>query len=228
MKLFVVLFLILLPLLGFSQEEVSTGTDTATQDEAALAELENARAERQKSMEQVAKIAETTQKAFDPTAELKKIGYDSFTPGAFLNKDALLILERTLKEAKMHTFPPELIREKFYEAFKGHSLEGFFKRSPRLVDFFVDVLRDEKALAAGIQILKDKEKVKYYLYIWIVIMFLSYFTRNLFVSKYWSRGYRTLASLMFSITISVITISSFFLVFQTEMKPILIIIKRYI
>ncbi len=208
MKFFVVLILVLLPHLGFSQNEASPGIDTTAHDEAALDELEKARDERQKSMEQVAKVAEATEQAFDPITELKKLGYDSFTPASFMNKDVVVLLEKTLKEAKMHTIPPELLKEKVHEAFKGHPIEGFLKSNPKAVNFIVDVMRDEKAVIAGLHIVKDKERLKTYLYIWIVIMFLAYFTRKLFVSKYWNKWLRGIASFGFSMTLSVICLPS--------------------
>ncbi len=228
MKLIVVFILVCLPLLGFSQDEVNPGVDTTAQDEAAIAEIEKARDDRQKSMEAVAKVAATTEKVFNPTEELKKLGFDGINPKALFNSQAIVLIEKIFKEAKMHTLPPEVLREKIMESFKGHPLEGFFRSSPGLVNFFVDILRDEKALVSVLQIFKDKDRLKTYLYIWIVIMFLSYFTRKVFVSKYWGRGWRAVASLMFSMTVSVISLSSFCLVFQEEMKPIINIVKRYI
>ena len=228
MKLIVVFILLCLPLLGFSQDEVNPGVDAATQDEAAIAEIEKAREERQKSMEAVAKVTAVSEKAFNPTEELKKLGYDQINPRALFNSQAILLIEKIFKEAKMHTLPPELLREKILDSFKGHPLEGFFRSSPGLVNFFVDLLRDEKALTSAIQIFKDKDRLKTYLYVWIVIMFLAYFTRKVFVSKYWGRWTRAFASFMFSITVSVISLSSFCLIFQEEMKPIINIVKRYI
>ncbi|MES2527029.1 MAG: hypothetical protein V4598_08070 [Bdellovibrionota bacterium] len=228
MKLIVVFILVLLPLLGFSQEGASTGVDTTAHDEAVLDELEKAREDRQKSLEQVSKVADATEKAFDPITELKKLGYDSFTPASLMNKDAVALLERTLKEARMHTIPPELLKEKVHEAFKGHPIEGYLKNNPKAVDFIVDVMRDEKAVVSGLHIMKDKDRLKTYLYVWIVIMFFAYFTRKLFVSKYWNKWLRGIASFAFSVTISVISLSAFCLIFEEEMKPLLTIIKRYI
>lgn len=225
MKLIVVFILVCLPLLGFSQDEVNPGVDPTTQDEAAIAELERVREERQKSIESVAQV---TENVFNPAEELKKLGFDQIGASALMNTDALNIIERAFKEAKMHTLPPELIRENILKSLKDHPFGGYLSNSPRLLDFAVDLIKDEKALMSAIQIFKNKPRLKIYLYVWIVIMFTSYFTRKLFISKYWGSYTRTFASLMFSLTISVITLSSFCLIFDTEMKPIISIIKRHI
>ena len=228
MKFILVFILVFSPLLGFSQDEVGPEMNTSAEDEVAVEELQRARDERQKTVGAIVQVTETTEKLFNPTEELKKIGHNQLNAFSLMNKEAILIMERAFKEAKMHEMPAELIRENILASFKGHALEGFFRSSPRLIDFFVEVLKDEKAMISALQIFKDKPRMKIYFYLWIVIMFCSYFLRKLFISKFWSRGIRALASLTFSLTISVITLSSFCLVFETEMKPLIRIIKRYI
>jgi hypothetical protein len=224
MKLFVVLLLVCLPHLGFSQDVVAAGMETASGDEAALLELEKARDDRQKSVEAISAVSKNV---FNPVEELEKLGHKDFDTAALFNPKALRVMERIFKEAKMHTLPPEVIRKQILDSFKGHPLESFIRGSPTLLNFFVDVMRDENALTSLLRIFQDKARLKIYLFLWIVIMLLAYFMRKLFISKHWGRFTRAFASLMFSVTISIISLSSFCLIFRPEMKPLISIIKRY-
>lgn len=228
MNFAVVLILVLLPLLGFAQEEVSPGVDPTIQDEKVIDELGQSREERQKAIGQIAEVTEKTQEAFDPKEALNKLGFDGFSAGTLMNKDALAIIEKTLKSADLKNHPPEVIKEQILKSLEGNPLEGFVRGSPNLQNFMVDVMRDEKALLGLLKIVQDKEGLKTYLYFWIGVMFAAYYTRKLFVSKYWKGPFRSLASLLFSLTVSLITVSIFALIFKPELKPIVTIAKKYI
>lgn len=228
MNFAVVLILVLLPLLGFSQNEVNQELDSTEQDARALDELTQARDERQKAIGRIAEVTEKTKEAFDPQEAMKKLGYSGFSAESLLNKDALAIMEKTLKNSGLKNHPPELVREQILKSLEGNPFERFVRGSPNLQNFLVDVMRDENALLGLLHIVKNKEALKVYLYFWIAIMFGSYYTRKLFISKYWKGPFRSLASLLFTLTVSVITVSTFSLIFKSELKPIITIAKKYI
>jgi hypothetical protein len=218
MKIVLVLMIAFVPFLGFAQEGTE-GTDLEIQDEAALQELENNREARQEKLNAINEIV-------GPVAEEKS--KESFSPLDLTKTETLNQMEKILKEAKLSQYPPELLRVKILEAFQGNPLEGYVRTSPRLQNFMIDIVRDDKALISAIRIFKDKQRLKLYLYVWIGIMFTAYYTKKLFISKYWGRMTRTFAALLFSLTISTVTLSSFCLIFKEEMKPILGIVKKYL
>lgn len=228
MKFALVLILVFLPLLGFAQDEVTPEIDPTEDDAQALDELTKSREQRQKAIGKIAEITEKTQESFDPQEAMKKLGYNGFTAQSLLNNDALAVIEKTLKNSGLKNHPPELVKEQILKSLEGNPFEGFVRSSPKLQNFLVDVMRDENALLGLLRVVKDKEGLKTYLYFWIAIMFGSYYTRKLFVSKYWKGPLRSLASLLFTLTVSVITVSTFALIFKSELKPIITIAKKYI
>ncbi len=218
MKFAFILILAFVPFLGFAQEGTE-GTQPEIQDEAAIQELEKNREIRQQNIESITEVV-------GPIAEEKSL--EKFGATDLMNTDALIKIEKILKEAKMSQYPPELIREQILKAFQGRPIEGYVRTSPKLQNFMVDVVRDEKFLISAVGIFKNKQRLKMYLYFWIGIMFAAYYTKKLFISKYWKGGTRTFAALLFSLTISTITMSTFCLIFEKEMKPILAVIKKHL
>lgn len=222
-----ILILALFPLLGLSQEEGSPGADSTVQDEKVLEELTESREERQKTVGRIAEVTEKAHETINPQEALKKLGFDGINAGALMNSEALAIIEKTLESSNLKSVSPEVVREQILKNVEGTLLEGFIRSSPNLQNFLVDVMRDEKALLGMIRIFKDKERLKIYLYWWIGIMFTAYYTRKLFVSKYWAGPFRSLARLVFSIAVSVITFSTFALIFKPELKPLIAIATKY-
>ncbi len=229
MKFALVLILAVFPLLGLADEhDVIEVIDMRNPgDEKAIDELTESREQRQKSIGQIAAVTEKTQEAFNPKEALKKLGYEGFSPGAFFNQDALAIMEKTLKSSNLKSHPPEVVREEILKNLQGNPLEGFVRGSPDLQNFLVDVMRDDKALLNIVRIFKDKERLKKYLYFWIGIMFAAYYTRKLFVSRYWMGPVRSIARLVFSMTVTVITLSTFVLIFKAELRPLITIARKY-
>ncbi len=234
MKFFFCVLLLLLPSLGLTQEGTETPPQEVhaeTEDERALRELEANREQRQKAMESLAKMGEGSSggMTLDPKEQLKNLGYDeSMNPSALFSADALKLMEKIILEAKLWEQPEDTIRDQILRSFEGGTLGGHLKNSPRLMSFLVDFMRDKDALLNSIAIFKDRARLKIYLYFWIGIMFASYYTKRLFISKYWKRPVRILAGLMFTLTISLITLSTFGLIFQDELRPIVALVKKHL
>lgn len=226
--------LILLPLLGFSQEGTEVQpAEVHHDDEKALEELQNQRDERQKALEALQKVGDAPAKGptLTPEEQLKKLGFSgSGDPAALLNAEALTLIEKTLREAKMWEVPEEDIRRQIVDSFSGTPIGKFVAASPKLQSFLVDLMRDKSALLNGVKIMKDRARLKIYLYLylWIAIMFSAYYLKRLFISKHWSRGGRMFASLLFSLTVSVITLSTFCLIFSDEMRPTIVLVKKHL
>ncbi len=224
MKFILVIILTLSPFLGLAQDGEGAGVDHTVQDEAMLNEIQKSREARAETIGKIEDVAG----AFDPMVELKKIGYSDITAGTLLDERAIPILEKTLKEAHLSSVPPEIMKVKILESLEGHPLKKFLVGSPRILNFIVDVMRSEEVLLSGLSIFRNRPRMKLYLYFWIGIMFASYYTRRLFISKYWSKPARIFAGLLFSATISTITLSTFCLIFEPEMKPIIAIVKKHL
>lgn len=233
MKFVLVVILVLLPSLGFTQEGTEATQPEAqhadTDDEKALHELEATQAQRKKALESLSKVGEGPAKGptLDPKEQLDKMGFDgALNPTALFNAEALDAMDKVVKEAKMWELPEAQVREQVLNAFKGNPLEGLVKGSPAVQSFIVDFMRDKTALSSCIAIFKDRPRLKIYLYFWIGIMFAAYYLKRLFISKFWKRPVKILASLAFALTVSVITLSTFGIIFQEELRPIVALVKK--
>lgn len=226
MRLVLVFALTLFSSLGLSQE----GSSEMANEETGIEELEANRAQRTQRLEMITEIGEggSGELTLTPEEQLKKMGYGNLNPASLMSLEALNSMEKVLKEARMWEAPPELVKEQVIKAFAGTAIGGYVQKSPRLINFFVDFLRDEKALLSGIKIFKDRQRLKLYLYFWIGIMFAAYYLKRLFVSKYWSGPAKAIAAALYSCTVTVITMSTFCLIFDEEMKPILTVIHRHL
>ena len=232
MKFFFLVTLLLLPLLGLAQEGGSPEeVHVDSEDEKALQELEANREQRQKVLNSLQKAGDEPEikATLDPKEQLDKLGFQGpVNPALLFNEDALKSMEILIRQAKLWDVPAEEVRKQVVQAFKGNPLEGFVNDSPNLQSFMVDFVRDKEAILNSIAIFKDRSRLKMYLYIWIGIMFASYYTKRLFVSKYWKKPVKIIASLMFTLMITIISASTFTLIFENEMKPIIAVVKKHL
>lgn len=224
------LMLLLLPVLSGAQEGAGTGEDPVADDEKVLDEMEASRIERQKKLDALSKLGQEPKDnlTLDPDEQLDKMGMGSFNPKKLLSPENLAATEKLLLEAKLHERSPEEVRESIRTSFKGSGFGNYLERHPGAMNFVVDFMRDEKAVLSGVRILKDRDRLKTYLYIWIVLMFAAYYTKRLFISSFWPRPTRVFAAVLFSLTVSTISLSAFFLVFHEETRPIAALIRKHL
>lgn len=107
----------------------------------------------------------------------------------------------------------------------GLPVSKIFKKNPKLLDMFVDWIRDEKALPKVIGIVNKPDEVKTYSIIVIVIFIIS-FMLNVMNSE-GNLFKRILKKMAIFSGAFIINIGAFLFIFQDELKPSLDIVFKY-
>ncbi len=195
-------------------------------DEAMLNELEQQRKDRAKKFEEIGAIV--PDEVFDPVAELKKLGHENISPEIFLDEKVIPIFTRVFKENHLKNQPRDLVRETVLQKFQGHPLEKFFKRFPKVLEIFVDLLRDPDAFPSMLQILKRKNDLKRYGYIILAMMIALFFLKRKFIPKTIPFYKRIPLSLLVSLIFMIFSMGFFYYTFQAEAGPTVKVITSHL
>lgn len=163
--------------------------------------------------------------AFNAVEELKKLGDADVTASSLLDDKVVKVVQRMFKESELKKIPKKQVTDMILEKSKGSMIENYLRNSPRLVDAFADVLRDEKAMPGLVGIFLRKDDLKIYAIIWLVLMFLSYIIKRLVFPPEWQKSWpkRALLSLLFT----TISVSIFYKMFYAELKPTVTILVEH-
>jgi hypothetical protein len=134
-------------------------------------------------------------------------------------------IDQFLKENPFSKMERQEVKSMIELKTNGLPVATLFKNHPKILDIFVDWIRDDKALPKIIGIVNKPDEVKVYGFIVMGIFILS-FILNLANSK-GGLGKRILKKLMIFVGAFAINIGTFFFLFKEEMKPTLDIIFRY-
>lgn len=217
MKLFFLILSLLFVLPAF-------GTD---EDEQMLEKLE---AEKAKQIEQAMKLQKATKPLQSPFAnmnqQLEKMGLSS--KGSIFDEKTIAMLEQALAASPLYDMSSEQVRALILEKVKGKPLEKVFGYAPVLLDISVDVLRDRTALPSLLKVLRRKEDLKTYGYVWIGLVTLGFLIRWLVFSKKWSFMKRFTARTILSLALVSASLFVFYSTFQKEVDPTVKIFKRHL
>ena len=101
-----------------------------------------------------------------------------------------------------------------------------FEKNPGLLDFFIDWLRDKRALPKFVGIINKPQKVKTYSFIVLGIFVASFFL-NLFNSK-GSLFKKILRKLMIFFGVAIINVSVFYFMFKPNVQPTIDLILKHL
>lgn len=218
MKLIVSLLLCLLSLPGFGQEE----------DDALLEKLE---ADRRKQTETAVKLNEVsknvTSSVLSVPEQLKKLGYETVTPGALLDKKVVKLVQEMMANSTLKNASHQEVRNLVLDKAKGKPIEGFLNKSPRVVNVIVDILRDPKALSSLVGLFLRRDDLKMYFFIWLSVMIASWAIKKYTFSENWSGGKRFVMGLMVSLLATTITMTTFYNIFHAELSPTAEIVLKH-
>lgn len=195
-------------------------------DEALINELEQQRIDRAKKYEEIGTIV--PDEMFDPMAELKKLGHENITPEIFLDEKVIPIFTRVFKENHLKDLPRDQVRATIMEKFQGHPLERFFKRFPRVLEVFVDLLRDPDAFPSLLQIFKRKQDLKNYGLILLGVMIALFFFKRKFIPKTIPFYKRIPLSILVSLGFLIFSFGFFYYTFKAETGPAVKVILSHI
>lgn len=206
--------------------ETEAPAPEAGSDEALVDELEKQRSDRAKKFQEIGTIV--PDEMFDPVAELKKLGHDNITPDIFLDEKVIPIFTRVFKENHLKNLPRDEVRATVLEKFKGHPLERFFKRFPKVLEVFVDLLRDQDAFPSLLQIFKRKNDLKKYGYILLVMMIALFFLKRKFLPKTIPFYKRIPLSMLVSLGFLIFSLGYFYYTFRSETGPTVKVISSHL
>lgn len=135
------------------------------------------------------------------------------------------VVQEFLKENPFSKMPREEIKSMITVKMNGLPVEKLIKKHPKLLDLFVDWIRDESALPKLFGIVNKPDKVKTYGIIVIVIFILS-FALNLANSK-GSLIKRIFKKMGVFAGAFLINVGSFVFLFKDELNPTFKVILRY-
>jgi hypothetical protein len=218
MKLIFSLLLCLFSLPGFGQED----------DDALLEKLE---ADRRKQTEMAVKLNQVSEKVtssfLSAPEHLKKLGYETVTPGALLDKKVVKLVQEMMANSTLKNASHEEVRNLVLEKAKGKPIESFLNESPRVVNVIVDILRDPKALSSLVGLLLRREDLKMYFFIWLSVMIAAWAIKKYTFSKNWSGVKRFVMGLMVSLLATTITMTTFYNIFHAELSPTAEIVLKH-
>lgn len=210
MKSLFFIFFLCLSLPGFTQED----------DEQMIEKIEE---ERKKQAETAIKLQKTQDDiknaAFDAPEELKKLGYETVDAVAMMDEKVVKIVKKMLEQSTLKNSSEADVKKLLLDKYKGGAAGDFLANNPRITNFFVDVLRDEKALSSIVGIFLRREDLKLYACIWLGFMMLGWLFKKIFFKKKWSRVTATLMGLIVSLSVTAISLTTFFKIFEEELTP---------
>ena len=214
MKLFLVLIFCLLSLPGFGQED----------DDATIETIETERRSQAEAAVKINEVSEELKKEISqiPT-ELKNLGHKTVNAKTLFDEKAVKLLKKTLENNPLVHSSPEEVRKLILDKYKGKPVGKFLADSPRILELFVDILRDKKALPSLIGVFSKKEDLKLYMYIWIGILIGTWLFKKYVVKK---KSF--LKTIMISLLTSAISLLIFYSMFFDELSPTVEIIARHI
>lgn len=218
MKLIVGLLLCFLSLPGFGQED----------DDQLLEKLE---ADRRKQTEAAVKLNQVSERVqssvLSAPEQLKKLGYDTVTPGALLDKKVVKLVQKMMAESTLKNASHDEVRKLILDKAKGKPVEGFLNNSPKVVNLIVDILRDPKALSSLVGLFLRRDDLKMYFFIWLGLMITAWAIKKFTFNKKWPRGKTFVLGLMVSLTATTISMTTFYHIFHAELSPTAEIVVKH-
>lgn len=218
MKLVVSLFFCLLSLPGFGQED----------DDKLLEELEADRREQTESAVKLNQVSDkVTASVLSAPEQLKKLGYETITPDALLNKDVVKLVQKMMKDSTLKNASHQEVRNLVLDKAKGKPVEKFLNESPRVMNLIVDILRDPKALSSLVGLFLRRDDLKTYFFIWLSLMITAWAIKKYTFNKSWSGSRRFIMGLLVSLSATAISLTAFYNIFHAELSPTAEIVVKH-
>ncbi len=250
-KFLTILFIAILSLPGFGQEETNVepltpgGGHVIIQNnpdvpapEAPVEEVlsddemivEEAEIDRQKQLDALQAAhakAQPLVEPVNPLDEIKKLGHEQIDAAAMMDDKVLAILQDVLKQGTMGKIPEIEVKNMIKEKTKGTFAERVFKRFPSLLNISTDVLRDKDALSGMIGVMRRKQDLKTYGIIWLVILISGLFIKKKLVKPKWPFWKRFRTKLVINTCLSALSFYIFYSYFSEELQPTINIVAKH-
>jgi len=193
--------------------------------------IDNLEAERRKSVETALKLEKAkndlTNVAFNAPAELKKLGYDNITAAALLDDKVVKVVQKMMAQNAFKNASDEEVRVLIMEKAKGSFMEGYLRNHPKVMNTFVEILKDEKAMSSMVGIFLRRSDLKLYACFWFGLMILAWLIKKMLFKKDWTRSKRMGVSLLVSVCVTATSLTIFYNMFYNEISPVTKIIVKH-
>ncbi|GEM_PF-3861411 len=201
MKLLCFIFLFFLVPLSFAQE-----------DEEILNELEAQRAVHQKEIQ---KIEESPALTGDVSA-IENMSSEQMEK----------MFEEALKNNPLKGMDREAVKSLLKERVKGQPVEKIFKTVPVTLEIMVDMVRDEKVMQGLVNIMKQKEKLRNYAGLWLLLVVVCWVYKRRVAPKTASFKKRFIFKTAITLLGSIASFGLFYVMFSKDIDPFLSIILK--
>lgn len=161
------------------------------------------------------------QKVFNGPEELAKLGYQSLDGAALLDEKVIKIVQKMMDNSPLKGASRKEVVSLMLEKLQGQPGEEFLKNNPRLLYVFADILRDDKAMSSVIEIMSRRSDLKTYFFIWLSLMITGMLIKRFYFKKQkkWSPTRHFLMGVSLSLSITVVSFSIFYNMFEKELSP---------
>lgn len=201
MKIFL-LFLILLPLSGFSQEE----------------EFDDVVQDRREQMAKAAALNETTEK-------LKEESMKNLSEISLLDDKAIEAVQKIISESRVDSQSRDVVKSVIKGRVKGKPMEKVFETVPVLLEICTDVLRSKKAMSGLLNIFRRQEDLKLYGYISLFLIFMNFLIKRYLFPKDIGAFKLFFLRTLFNLGLTVLSFGIFYSFFSAEVDPLIKILK---
>jgi hypothetical protein len=215
--------------IGTPVREVSPPQNSLDEDSK---DIENLQAERNSQMKRAVELDQTREAIADKVVnfpeELKKLGYDSLNLAAMMDEKVVGLLRETFKNNPMHNMTDEEARKVILEKIKTGSLRSYLLEHPKLLNVFIELVKDKKALPASLGIFIKKETLKIYFSIWVFIMIVVWALKRFHIKKQrWTPGTIFFVCMLINLSATFVSLSIFYKMFHEELSPSANIIVKH-
>lgn len=160
--------------------------------------------------------------------ELNKLGYDSLNLAAIMDEKVVGLLRETFKNNPMQNMSDEEVRKVILEKMKIGSLRSYLREHPKLLNVFIELVKDKKALPASLGIFIKKETLKIYFSIWVFILIVVWALKRFHIKKQrWTPGTIFFACILINLSATFVSLSIFYNMFHEELSPSANIIVKH-
>lgn len=219
MKYLLLMFIMALTLPGFAQED----------DDAVIDKLQEMKQKQHEKMQQIMlkRTREEADAATNVPPEIQKLGYKEINLKALSDERVIKHLKSMFEKSPLITMKKTEVRGIIMDKAKGSFFEGYFQDHPKVVDCIASIMMSREAMPQAISIFLRKGDLMLYFIIWILFMIMSWVLKKILLNEGSGRLKRNLIGLLVSITMTGLSLFSFYKIFEKELSPTASIILEH-
>lgn len=136
------------------------------------------------------------------------------------------VLKSIYKTGLLKRISNEDLKKQILRQTRGTFAADFLENNPKVLNTFVEIIKDDKALLSLMDISKRKGDLWIYFFVWLGIMFLAHLLKKMISDDDWNFISKMLLSLILSVGVLVCSSLAFYRMFYTELKPTVKIIRQ--